>query len=345
VTSTSLHRDAPAYAALGAVSSYLPKTVVSNDDLEAMFPDGNVARIADKTGIATRHVVTDETVTDLAAAAAETLFRDHGIDRSTIDFLLLCTQSPDFAMPTTSCLVHERLGLRADAAALDLGMGCSGYVYGLGVAKGLIESGQARNVVLVTADTLTRYINPADKQLRTIFGDGAAATLLTAAPDGPTIRGLAYGTDGGGARHLLVPAGGLADGASLSPEATAAARGIESNGYDMHMNGGEVFAFSLRAVPDTVRRSLASARLDIGEIDVFVLHQANAFMLETLRKKLRIPVERFVVEMAHCGNTTSSSIPIALEAALRSGQVRPGMRAMFVGFGVGLSWASVVVDV
>lgn len=333
-----------AHAAITAVATYLPSTVVTNADLDREFPEG-VGKIAAKTGIERRRVATvGETTTDLAVGAAEALFSRHGIDRSEVDFVLLCTQTPDFAMPTSSCLVQSRLGLRTDIGALDLGMGCSGYVYGLGMAKGLVESGQARCVLLLTADTLSKYVNPGDKPLRTIFGDGAAATLVTASATEPALRGFAYGTDGSGAQHLIVPAGGLADSTELAPAAQAEARGLESNGHDMYMNGGEVFTFSLRAVPGIVATSLGSLGLTIDDVDAVVLHQANAFMLETLRKKLGVPAEKFVVEMRDCGNTTSSSIPIALDAALASGQVAPGMRVLLVGFGVGLSWGAVVVD-
>lgn len=332
------------YAALRAVASYVPPTVVDNAQLNREFAPEVVDRIAAKTGIAQRHVVDEETASDLAVAAAERLLAENAIDRDSIDYLLLCTQSPDFALPSTSCLVHDRLGLPASAGALDLAMGCSGYVYALGLAKGLIESGQATTILLVTSDTLTRYLNPADRQLRTIFGDGASASLVTASATSPALTGFAYGTDGSGAEHLIVPGGGLADASGFAPAAMPEARGLEPSGGDLYMNGAEVFTFSLRVVADVVHRSLDRAGVDIADVDAFVLHQANAFMLETLRKKLGVEPARFVVEMSDVGNTTSSSIPIALEAALAKGQIAPGQKVVFVGFGVGLSWSAVVVD-
>jgi 3-oxoacyl-[acyl-carrier-protein] synthase-3 len=332
------------YAALGPVASFVPPRVVDNDELNRDFAPANVDRIAAKTGIVRRHVVEGETASDLAVGAAERLFREHGVDRDDVDFLLLCTQSPDFAMPSTSSLVQHRLGLSTRVGALDLAMGCSGYVYALGVAKALIETGQARSILLVTVDTLTRYVNPADRQLRAIFGDGASASLVTASADSPALTGFAYGTDGSGAAHLIVPGGGLADASTLAPAASPAARGLEPSGHDLYMNGAEVFTFSLRVVKEVVERSLESAGIGMDDVDVFVLHQANAFMLETLRKKLGVDPSRFVVEMHEVGNTTSSSIPLALEAALASGQVSRGQKAVFVGFGVGLSWAAAVVD-
>ena len=278
------------FAALRAVSTHLPATTLDDDELSAAFPPTGVAKIAAKTGVHRRHVVAaQETASDLAVAAAERLFADHDIDRTSVDHLLLVTQSPDFSMPTTSCLVQDRLGLRTSTGAVDIGMGCSGYLHGLGLASGLVESGQADTVLLLTADTLSRYVNPGDKQLRTIFGDGAAASLVTASSPSRSLRGFAYGTDGSGARHLIVPGGGLADAEAFAPEATAASRGLESNGHDMYMNGAEVFTFTLRVVPEIVQESLRRAGTTLDEIDLVVLHQANAFMLETLRAKLGVP--------------------------------------------------------
>ena len=333
------------YAALRAVSTHLPSTTLDDDELSADFPPAGVAKIAAKTGVHQRHLVAPgETASDLAVAAAERLFAAHGVDRDSVDHLILVTQSPDFAMPSTSCLVQDRLGLRTGTGAVDVGMGCSGYLHGLGLASGLIESGQADTVLLLTADTFSRYINPGDKQLRTIFGDGAAASLVTASSPSRALRGFAYGTDGSGARHLIVPGGGLADAGAIAPEASAESRGLASNGYDMHMNGAEVFTFTLRAVPEIVQESLRRAGSTLDDIDLVVLHQANAFMLETLRVKLGVPAEKFVVALSETGNTTSSSIPFALEAAVADGRAAPGTTALLVGFGVGLSWAAAVVD-
>jgi len=343
--STTRASSAPfRYAVLGPVASFVPPRVVDNDELNRDFAPANVDRIAAKTGIVRRHVVDGETSSDLAVGAAERLFSEHGVDRDDIDFLLLCTQSPDFAMPATSSLVQHRLGLPTRVGALDLAVGCSGYVYALGVAKALIESGQARTILLVTVDTLTRFINPADRQLRSLFGDGASASLVTASAESPALTGFAYGTDGSGASHLIVPGGGLADASVFAPKSLPEARGLVPSGRDLYMDGAEVFTFSLRVVKEVVDRSLELAGVTMDDIDVFVLHQANAFMLETLRKKLGIDPARFVVAMHDVGNTTSSSIPLALEAGLATGQVSRGQKAVFVGFGVGLSWAAAVVD-
>lgn len=335
-------------ARVAAIATHFPEEVISNEDLAAVFPEWTAEKILAKTGIAERRISADgETASDLAAAAAEKLFDAHDIDRASIDFLLLCTQSPDFILPTTACVLQERLGLRQDIGALDFNLGCSGFVYGLSLAKGLIEAGNARRVLLLTADTYTKLIHPKDKSVRTIFGDGAAATLIEAddhdASGANAIGPFIFGTNGKGAKDLIVKTGGARTERS---EASAAEYSDESGNTrtDDHlfMDGGAVMAFTLRAVPDAVRRLLEKAGLTMDDIDHVVFHQANTFILETLRKKCQIPAEKFVVHMSHYGNTVSSTIPIALTSLPRRADGR--RRVMVVGFGVGLSWAGTIID-
>lgn len=332
-------------ARIQAISYYLPGAELSNEKLSAEFPEWSVEKIGTKTGISTRHIAgADEFTSDLAARAAETLFQEHSIDPQIVDYIILCTQSPDFYLPTTACIVQSKLGLRTDVGALDVNLGCSGYIYSLSLAKALVESGQATNVLLITADTFSKFLNRADKSVRTIFGDGAAASLISADGESTSLHGFVYGTDGSGGKHLLVPNGGLASGTDLSPNSDVGSRGLSSNGYDLYMDGPEVFNFTLRVVPECIERSLTRAGLEAADIDAFVFHQANRFMLNTLRKKLGIEPERFVIQMEECGNTVSSSIPIALAEGIKSGDIKKGMKLMLVGFGVGLSWGAVVVD-
>ena len=333
-------------ARISAVDYYLPERILSNEDLSAEFPEWSVEKISAKTGIDRRHIAgEDEFSSDLAIAAGRRLLSERGIDPESIDYLIVCTQSPDFYLPTTACIVHEGLGLRSTAGAADLNLGCSGFIYALGQAKGLIESGQVSNVLVVTADTYTKFVNPSDKSVRTIFGDGAAATLVTAeAGDTSGITAITYGTDGSGAGKLVVPHGGMRQGRDIEAKSPAAERGLESNGYDLYMDGPEIFNFTLRVVPDSVDAILAKAELGLDDIDLFVFHQANAFMLEHLRKKLKVPKEKFFVALAESGNTVSSTIPIALTEAVRQGALQPGMRVMLLGFGVGLSWGGLVLN-
>ena len=198
------------YAAVGPIAVHLPERVETNAQLKAEFPDWDMDLIFEKTGIAARHIAApDECASDLAVAAAQKLFHEHDVDPHSIDFVLLCTQTPDYPLPTTACLLQSRLGLRTNVGALDFNLGCSGFVYGLSLADGLIRSGAAKRVLLLTAETYSKYIHPADRSLRTIFGDGAAATLIEAA-DEPTLSAFQFGTDGTGADTLLVTKGGAA---------------------------------------------------------------------------------------------------------------------------------------
>ncbi|MCT1477301.1 3-oxoacyl-ACP synthase III family protein [Microbacterium sp. p3-SID336] len=330
-------------ARIAAVDYFLPDAVLTNEDLSREFPEWSVEKISAKTGVDRRHISgPDEFSSDLAIAAGRALFASHDIDPQSIDYLIVCTQSPDYYLPSTACIVQDALGLPTSAGATDITLGCSGYIYGLGLAKGLIESGQAKRILVITADTYTKFINPADKSVRTIFGDGAAATLVTDDGAADSITAITYGTDGAGAKSLIVPNGGLRQGAAIQPKSDAVVRELESSGYDLYMDGPDIFNFTLRVVPGTVDEILAKAGAELDDIDLFVFHQANAFMLEHLRKKLGVPADRFFVSLAESGNTVSSTIPIALADAERTGALKPGMRVMLLGFGVGLSWGGLV---
>ena len=331
-------------SAIESIEYHLPEKVLTSAGLAAEFPGWTVEKIQSKTGIEERHIAAEgEFASDLAAAAAEKLFAA-GTDRQSVDALLYCTQSPDYFLPTTACLLQHRLGLRTDIAALDYNLGCSGYIYGLGLAHGMIESGQARRVLLLTADTYSKFIHPGDRSVRTIFGDAAAATLVTASGR-PGLSGpFVYGTDGSGAENLIVPAGGLRKPRAATALVVTDESGNQRTENNLYMNGPEIFNFTLRIVPATVESLIARSGLSLADIDLFVFHQANQYMLEHLRKRLGVPAEKFVVSMQKCGNTVSSSIPIALRTAVESGQLRPGMKVMLVGFGVGYSWGGTIIE-
>jgi 3-oxoacyl-[acyl-carrier-protein] synthase-3 len=333
-------------AAISAIEYYLPEQVLSTVDLAAEFPDWSVEKIDDKTGIQERHIAgPGQCSSDLAVASARKLFESGACTPESIDFLLLCTQSPDYFLPTTACLVQDRLGIPQSAGALDFNLGCSGYIYGLGLAQGLILSGQASRVLLVTAETYSKFIHPRDRSVRTIFGDAAAATLVEAVEaEAPLIGPFVYGTDGSGAANLIVPAGGM-----RIPRTPETAQATEDEGGNVRsrdnlfMNGAEIFNFTLVSVPRSVDEVLKKAGLAAADVDLFVFHQANKYMLEHLRKRMKIPAEKFYVAMSHCGNTVSSTIPIALKHAARDGRLPKGSRVLLVGFGVGYSWGAVLV--
>ncbi len=320
-------------AAIRDIAYHLPSRELTNADLAREFPDWGVEKISRKTGIASRRIAAEgECSSDLAVEAARALFARGACRPADIDFVLFCTQSPDYFLPTTACLLQDRVGVPTSAGALDFNLGCSGYVYGLGLAKGLIETGQARRVLLITAETYSKFLNPADKGVRTIFGDGAAATLVTAAADDkPAIGPFVYGTDGRGAEKLIVRAGGMRQ-----------PRGGDASDF-LVMDGPEIFAFTIAAVPAMVRQLLDVAGIAPKDVDLFVFHQANRYMLEHLRNTLDIPPEKFPVCLQDCGNTVSSTIPITLHRACEARELRPGQTVMLVSFGVGYSWASAMI--
>lgn len=333
------------FARIVAISYDLPSGVLTNDELAALYPGWSADKIFDKTGIRERHISGEiETAGDLGEKAARKLFAEHPIDPSTIDFILLATQSPDYFLPTTACMLQHRLGIPTTAGALDFNLGCSAYIYGLSLAKGLVAGGIAKNILLITAETYTKHIHPMDKSVRTIFGDGAAATLISKS-DTPGIGSFVLGTDGSGYDKLIVPSGGmrLKPSEKTAVESTDESDNIRSQDH-LFMDGTEIFGFTIATVPRTVKETLEKNQIMMEDIDLFVFHQANKYMLDFLCKKCKISPEKFYVNFADCGNTVSASIPIALARAVQDGTLKSGMKVMMVGFGVGLSWGAVVVN-
>lgn len=329
-------------AFIKAIDYYLPDRVITNEELVQEFPEWTVEKIATKVGVNKRHVAyEEETATDLAIKAAEKLFVNHpDIDKESIDFVLLCTQSPDYFLPSSACIIQNILGIPTSCGAFDFNLGCSGYIYGLAIAKGLIAGGIANNVLLLTAETYNKYLHSRDKGNRTIFGDAATATIVST--DGfAEIGNFALGTNGAGAENLIVRTG-----ASRSPEKSGDLS-FDENGNPhssdyLFMNGSEIFSFTQKNVPIVVNVTLEKNNLIKDDINMFVFHQANSYMLNFLRKKIKIPEEKFFVNMSEIGNTVSNSIPIALCDAkvqnLLNGPI------LICGFGVGYSWGGCLLN-
>ncbi len=335
-------------AAIAAIAAHLPADELTNEDLAGELGDWSAEKIFEKTGIRSRRIsAEEECASDLGVAAAQRLFESGVCAPSAVDFLIFCTQTPDYFLPATACTMQTRLGLRTSCGAVDINQGCSGFVYGLALAKSLVEAGTASCVLLVTADTYTKFLHPRDRTVRTLFGDGAAATLIVRRDTSEELIGpFVLGTDGRGACQLIVPAGGLRR--RPGPD-TAVAREAEGGNWrseqNLFMNGPEVFNFTLTTVPLAVEQLLAKANGAPREVDYFVFHQANRFMLERLRNKLKIAPDKFCIDLEDCGNTVSSTIPLALERARRGGRITSGQRVMLVGFGVGYSWAAGMIRV
>lgn len=330
------------------ISYYLPEEVRTNQDISLRHPEWSVDKISSKVGIEQRHIAgNDETGSDMAFHAAQKLFEQYGVDKASIDYVILCTQSPDYMLPSSACILQHRLGLSTNCGAFDYNLGCSGYVYGLGIAKGFIESGQAKNVLLLTAETYTKYISDEDKGNKTIFGDAATASLLSSKTiDGAlnySIGNFSYGTDGGGAGSLIV-----VNGAARHPECNGADQYDEENNFlrndnNIYMDGKAIFNFTAFQVPKLVKGNLEANELTKDDVDMYVFHQANAFMLDTVRKRCGIPAEKFFVDMKEVGNTVSNSIPIALCKANEKERLAGVSNILLSGFGVGLSMAAVVL--
>jgi len=323
------------------IAYYLPEKVLTNEQIAEMFPEWSAEKVANKVGITERHIsAADETATDMAYKAAEALFAQ-GIDRSCVDFVLLCTQSGDYFLPSSACLLQDRLGLSKHCGALDFNLGCSGYEYGLAMAKGLIMAGIAKNILLLTAETYTKYIHPMDKGNRTIFGDGASASLIST--EGfAEIGEVVVGTDGSGAENLIVRSLGARNKEPLNDLHVSEEEGLVS-GDHLYMHGGNVFDFTADVVPPMVEELLLKSGLTQDEVNLWIFHQANKYMINYLRKLLEIDKERFYLFMEKVGNTVSSTIPIAMVEARKEGRLKGNV--LLAGFGVGLSWGGVMLKV
>lgn len=321
------------------IAYYLPKTVLTNEQIAQEFPEWSAEKVANKVGITERHIAADdETATDMAYHAAEKLFAQ-GVDKSQIDFVLLCTQSPDYFLPSSACILQDRLGLCKNCGAFDFNLGCSGYEYGLAVAKGLIVAGIAHNILLLTSETYTKYLHLQDKGNRTIFGDGASATLVST--EGfAEIGEVVVGTDGSGAENLIVRTTGARHRALAGNERIDEDGNLMSDDH-LYMHGGNVFNFTADVVPDMVAKLLQKSGLQHDDINLWVFHQANKYMINYLRKLLDIDKDKFYIFMEKVGNTVSSTIPIALCEARKEDRLHGNI--LLAGFGVGLSWGGVML--
>lgn len=316
--------------------------IVTNEDIAREFPEWTAEKVASKVGVEERHIAADgETALDMAEKAARKLFEEHNINKECVDFVLLCTQSPDYYLPTSACILHDRLALSTKCGALDFNLGCSGYVYGLSLAKGLIIGGISKNVLLITSETYSKHLHPKDKGNRTIFGDAATASLISTEEGIGEICEFSLGTDGKGAENLIVKTGAM-----RMPELMNDLRMEEGNPVSsdyLYMNGGEIFNFTSNAVPVLVGDVLKNNDLTDGDISLYVFHQANKYMINYLRKLLDIDKDRFYIYLKNVGNTVSSTIPIALYNAHKEDELKGNV--LLAGFGVGYSWAGVILNV
>jgi len=317
---------------------YLPGKTISNEELEQLFPEWDSAKIEDKVGIRKRHIAAkNESALDMGIKVSQRIITDE--DKSSINFVIFCTQSPEYFLPSGACILQHQLGLRNDIGALDINLGCSGYVYGLSLADGLIKAGHASKVLLVTSETYSKHIHPQDKSNLTIFGDAATATIIEKS-EKEMIHKFVLGTDGSGFNKLIVKKGAF----NVNNEDKI----YESSEFSdecLYMNGPDIFSFTMDTVPKLVTDCLDKNKFTIDDIDKFIFHQANKYILNYLRKKIKIPEEKFYINLYDTGNTVSSTLPIALKQCLDDGIIKKESKVMLVGFGVGLSWAATIVEI
>lgn len=316
------------------IEYYLPENKLTNQDINKSHPEWSADKISQKTGIDVRYLSDEnELSSDLAVKAANKLFQYTTIERGSIDYIILCTQSPDYLLPTTACILQDRLSLSTNIGATDINLGCSGFIYGIGLAHGLIQSKQANNILFLTADTYSKFIEPDDKSNKTIFGDAAAATLISReskAEKNYQVGKFIYKTNGSGYDKLILRNSGM--------------RKDHIDDKGLYMDGKEIFRFTSLQVPKLIDECLESNYMNKRDIDLFIFHQANRFMLQTIGKRAKIDQEKIFLDLS-CGNTVSSTIPIAIKNAQEGGRIQKSGKILIAGFGVGLSMGATILTV
>ena len=320
-------------AKIKQVEYYLPEGILTNEELEKAYPEWSATKLEKKVGIKQRHIAgPNETSLDLATKAAIKVLEKE--DKDLIDFVLFCTQSPDYLLPTSACLLQSRLGLKTSIGALDFNLGCSGYVYGLALAKGLINSGICKNILLVTGETYSKFIAEDDISNRSIFGDAGTATIVTYS-DEDQLGEFIFGTDGIGAENLIVN--------GLSARNSYILKDVDRP--TLYMNGPEIFNFTIETIPPLIQQVISKNKLQLSGIEYFILHQANKYILEFLISEIGLDISKCHIDMVNYGNTVSNTIPIALKDAYEQRKIQEGDKVLIAGFGVGYSWCSTIITI
>jgi 3-oxoacyl-[acyl-carrier-protein] synthase III len=304
----------------------------------------NVTKIMASTGVKARHIAQTEMCTsNLCASAAERLFERLGWERSSIDLLIFVTQTPDYILPATACSLHGRLGLSKACGAFDINLGCSGYVYGLSIAAAHVQTGAARRVLLLAGDTISKVASADDRSVAFLFGDAGTATAIERQPMAEAMH-FVTGSDGTGAESLQIPAGMFRKPSSEDTRLVKAQEdGNLRSEQHLFMNGPEIFNFTIREVPAMISAVMKAAAWELQEVDTFVFHQANKFMLEYLAKRMKLTPEKVPLALENYGNTSSASIPMAICDRMGD-RLREGpARFVLAGFGVGFSWAAAAI--
>ncbi|HET7077004.1 MAG TPA: beta-ketoacyl-ACP synthase III [Chloroflexia bacterium] len=322
------------YAAIRGWGMYAPERVMSNDEM-ATFVETSDEWIRSRTGIAQRHILADdETTSTLATHAARQALAQADLPADQLDLIIVATCTPDYLLPSTACLVQEALGAK-NAAAFDLGAVCSGFMYALVTGTQFVQTGNYRNVLVVGAESLSRFLNFKDRTTCVLFGDGAGAVVLQANESPAGVLSFVLNAQGSGADLIKIPAGGSA--------APGMRGSLAEEDYYIHMSGGEVYQFAVRTMSDDSVNAVRKAGLTLDDIDLIIPHQANIRIIEAVSKRIDFPMSKFFANIDRMGNTSAASIPMALCEAVAAGRARPGANLVFVGFGSGLTSGATVV--
>lgn len=327
------------------INYYLPKVDYSNDKI--IKKPKNIKKIIKKIGINKKFAAEkNEFASDLAIKSISKLFYKNPSLKKEIDFLIYCTQSPDYFLPSGSSIIQNKIFPNRYIGSMDINLGCSGFVYSLSVAKGLLATGEAKKVLIVTSETYSKFISEDDTSVRSIFGDASSAVIVE---NMKTINNNIFqfdqGTDGSGKYDLIVPGSGLKKFSQTKIKNQLLQFSSKLKNNKLHMNGPSMFSFALEAVPHTINKVLKKNEINIEDIDIFILHQANKYMLSTIRDKMNINSKKFYIDLSNKGNTTSSTIPIALFDAIKKKIVKKNMKVLICGFGVGYSWATTIINI
>lgn len=326
---------------------YLPENAVTNEFLQSENPEWDMHNVKERAGVFKRFIASEnETALDLGLRACEKLFANKEEEKDKIDGIIFCTQSEDYIMPPNSCILHGKLKLPDNVLAFDFNLACSGYTYGLAIARGLITAGTCKNILLVNSDTYSKFINKKDRSARVLFGDGAAASIISASDnDSGTIIDVLCATEGKQHDKFMIPAGGCRIPVSNKTKVTETdSSGNVRSQENIHMDGMGILVFINSKVPKQIREILKRNNLTVDDISLFVFHQASKMALDSLAKILKIKSDRVYENIGKVGNTVSASIPIALKDALQQKRIKKGDKVLLSGFGVGLSWASAIVQ-
>ena len=327
-----------------SIEYYLPTTIVTNYDLEKEYPDWDLNNIAKKSGVFERHIASDdETAFDLSIKACDKLFQKN--DKNELGGIIYCTQSADYIMPPNSFLLHKHLGLKDEVFAFDFNHACTGFIYSLAMANAFVNSGMAKQILIVTADTYSKYINKKDRSTRVLFGDGAAATIVKVSNTRRGIIDIELGSSGSGYNKFWIPAGGLrlpkSDSTSVVIKDDI---GNKRTQNDIEMDGFGVWSFINSVAPKQVNRLLKKNNIDKTNVNQFIFHQASLMTLESIMKILKLNEENVFINIHNIGNTVSASIPIAIKDAIDKDKIDIGSTIILSGFGVGLSYGAILME-